>query len=81
MTSDECPAHVVCVDALPFTATGDTSADVDVLNLFDGYSCGAQNEAGGERVYRVALPGPGTLIAAASTTTSRGAAPTSTFTS
>jgi hypothetical protein len=50
---------VVCVEALPFLAEGTTDGGSD---LFDVYSCGAQNESGPERIYRVTLPAPGAFI-------------------
>ena len=53
-----CPAGVRCIEVLPHVEDGTTA---DGASAWDGYGCGAQNESGPERVYRVRLPGPGTL--------------------
>ncbi|MCC6644081.1 MAG: hypothetical protein IT374_00715 [Polyangiaceae bacterium] len=51
-------ADPLVVDALPFAHHGDTTGAPSSLSL---YSCGAQDEGGGERVYRVTLPAPASL--------------------
>ncbi|HEY4223344.1 MAG TPA: murein L,D-transpeptidase catalytic domain family protein [Myxococcota bacterium] len=54
---DDCPVGVICVDALPFTASGNT---LDGVAALDGYSCApGTNESGPELVYRVAIPSIG----------------------
>ncbi len=55
---DSCPAGVRCIDALPHVEDGTTDGGV---SRWDQYGCGAHNESGPERLYRVRLPGPGTL--------------------
>lgn len=53
-----CPAGVRCIEALPHVEESNTA---DGRSAWDTYGCGAQNESGPEWVYRVRLPGPGTL--------------------
>lgn len=56
-----CPAGVVCVDAFPYFAEGDTTFG---LSRLDRYSCAPQtDESGPEDVYRVDLPTAGLLAA------------------
>lgn len=58
-----CPAGVTCVDSLPFTTSGDTSALAS--GSLDAYSCAPEtDESGPEAVYRVNLPQAGFLSAA-----------------
>ncbi len=54
-----CPADVVCITSLPATVSGTTTGG---SQEHDAYACGAQDESGPERVYRVTLPAPGTLV-------------------
>src|SRR4051812_6661373 len=59
VVDDACPDGVICVDALPYGASGST---VDGAQALDQYSCApTKDESGPERVYRVALPSAGTL--------------------
>ncbi|HEY1098086.1 MAG TPA: murein L,D-transpeptidase catalytic domain family protein [Myxococcota bacterium] len=53
-----CPPGAVCITEVPFRATTSTVGGTD---RFDRYNCGTQNESGPERIYRVELPGAGTL--------------------
>ena len=53
-----CPVGVRCIDALPHVEDSTTAGGA---SAWDAYGCGAQNESGPELVYRVRLPGPGTL--------------------
>ena len=53
-----CPAGVTCIETVPFNAASTT---VGGLDRFDRYNCSTSNESGPERVYRIDLPGPGTL--------------------
>ena len=53
-----CPPGTVCIENLPFRAGTTTVGGTD---RFDRYNCSSANESGRERIYRIALPGPGTL--------------------
>lgn len=54
-----CPIDVTCVIALPHQASGSTVGGVDAI---DSYGCApGTDESGPERVFRVTLPGDGTL--------------------
>lgn len=53
-----CPAGVTCVEDVPFNAASTTVGGAD---RFNRYNCSTSNESGPERVYRVELPGPGTI--------------------
>ncbi len=58
-----CPAGIVCVDHLPFRATGDTSTLPP--GILDHYACApATDESGPEQVYRVQLSANAFLSAA-----------------
>jgi Phosphodiester glycosidase len=50
----------IVVDGFPYAARGDTTGGSHAL---DGYACGAQSEAGPERVYRFTLPAPARVTA------------------
>ena len=57
-----CPEGVICVDALPFEAVGNT--DDDGVSSIDSYACKpGTDESGPEVVYRVAVPHAGFLSA------------------
>lgn len=62
---------MTCVEQLPYVATGST---VGGLDNFSTYSCAPNTAEGGlERVYRVTLPGPGTLAVALDAALEQGA--------
>jgi hypothetical protein len=50
----------ILVDDFPYIVAGDTTGGSHEL---DGYSCAAQNESGGERVYRFTLSAPAKVSA------------------
>ncbi len=59
---DDCPDDVVCVRALPFSATGSTAAAA--RDAFDAYACAPEtDESGPEVVYRIDVPAAGFLAA------------------
>ena len=56
---EPCPTDVVCVDRFPFSERSTTVGAP--FDAFDSYSCGTQDESGGEVVYRVDLDDDGFL--------------------